>query len=222
MIVNLTATGSFPSPELIRDLRTLFSLEPGELETIAQVFRSLQNEISPHAMFSVVHDRFRNLKTDPEKLITSFRVASFVFENWERLRLTKEQVASDLVGLGIDPKKAQILLNAMEEKISSVGPIRREERTLATGTPSIESVTCVVDARAVFRGSKFDESLGKDQPYMQLEHFVPIATLEVVSELNDEKQTQSYLLTEDTLDQLTKILGRAKERLNIVKMALPK
>ena len=222
MLENLIGKRGFPSPELIRDLRTLFSLEPAELEAIARVFTSLPNEITTETMSKVMHDQFRDSKTDPEKLSTSLRVVLFVFQNWEHLRLTKAQVASDLTGLGIDSKNAQILLDAMEEKIASFSRDQREGRALATGTPSIESALCVVDGRAVFRASKFDESLGDDQPYLQLDRFVTIVILEIVSELNDEKRTQSYLLTEETLDQLSEILTRAKKRLNSVKAALPK
>jgi hypothetical protein len=220
MLENLTGEEGFPSPELIRDLRILLSLDAAELDAVARVFRNLPEEVTNEGLSKVLHEQFRTAGSDPEKVSTSLRVILYVFKAWEQRRLTKEQVASDFASLGLSAevsKKVQPLLDAMAEKIGGFRRDRLEERALATGTPSIDSALCVVDARAVFRASRYDDSLGDDQPFLQVDHFIPVAILEIVSELNDDKRTQAYLLTEETLGQLIEILSRAKKRLGTVK-----
>src|SRR5207249_8093409 len=98
--------------------------EATELDAVAGVFKNLPEEVTTDSLSKVLHEQFRTAGSDPEKVSTSLRVVLYVFKTWEQLRLTKEQVASDFasLGLGVDVlRKAQPLLDAMEEKVGAFG-----------------------------------------------------------------------------------------------------
>lgn len=223
MLDNLAGSEELASSELIRDLRTLCSLDSADLDAIGEVLTDLPEEFQENELRSAMSARLRSLRTDPEKLNTSAKVARFLWEQWARLRLSKDQIVSDLQSLDIPSQQLanmQPLLNAMEQALGSLQRRQAEFHAIGIGTPRIDSAACVVDARAVFQSLKYDRELEENQAYFELDHFLPIAILEIVSELNEDKATHSYVLTESTLDQLCDILARAKKRLKIVKRHL--
>lgn len=220
MLDNLAGPEGLPSPELIRDLRTLCGLDAPVLQAIADTFRNLPDNLTDDVFAKTLAGSLRGLRTDAEELSTAVKVAVFLWERWSGRGLRRDQISDDLGSLGVeDAQLSNVgpLLDAIESKVGVLSRERREASVLRTGTPRIESATCVIDIRAVFGSSRYDEEAGEEQAYFQFDHFVPAATLELVSEINDEKLTRSYLLTEKHLDQLCNILVRAKQRLHIVK-----
>ena len=223
MLQNLAGPGGLPSPELINDVRTLCGLGEEELAVLKDVFIDLAEDPSEDEMSGTVLSRLHSLKTDPGALSASVRVALFLWQQWSRRGLTREQVSSDLGSLGVPPEQlanVSPLLDAMEQRLGVLEKQRSDSHTLGTGNPQIQSAVCAVDARAVFKSSSYEKELGEDQPYYQFDRFIPVAILEIVSELNDEKATHSYLMTEETLSQLSEILRRARTRLDAVKKEL--
>jgi len=221
---NIAGEEGIASPELVRDLRLLCSLEKEVLAAIAEAFLSLPDEPAEEPVDQLLLARVRSLKGDPEKLGSAMRVAGFLWLQWGRRRLTREKVLSDLRDLGLTQEQianVSPVLDAMECKIGILQRHRAERSALGTGTAHIDSAICVVDLRAVFESPDYHNDLGDDQPYHSLYHFVPVVILEIISELNEDKTTQAYLLTEKTLGQLCDILLRAKKRLEIVKNRVP-
>lgn len=223
MLDNLAGRTGLPSRRLLEDLRVLCGLEVPKLAEITDVFRNLRDELTEDAVLEVASERARSLRTDPETLRTAVGVAFFLWTQWGRRGLTRKEILSDLESLDLGPEQMdnlRPLLDAMEEKLGSLQKHRAESHAFRTGTPRVDSVVCVVDARAIFASLNYQEDLGEEQPYYKLDRFVPVTILEIVSELNDRKTTQAYLMTEETLEQLCAILGRAKKRLGIVKRKL--
>jgi hypothetical protein len=224
MLENLwpTSQGLLPSG-LVTDLRTLCSLGKEELSTIASAFDSLLDGASEQDVESAVAERVRDMKTDPGKLSSAVDVAVFVWSRWARFCLTKPQVVADLSSIGTtgsELENVSPLLDAMERKIESLRRQQAIRFTLSSGTPSLKSTICVIDARAVFRGLRHDKSLGEDQEYFDFDRFVPVVILEIVSELNKEETTHSFVLTKKQLNQMSEILTRAKRRLEITEKQL--
>lgn len=223
MLENLAGTEGLPSPELIRDLRTLCGLGRRELAGIADAVASMPQEPTEEDIADAILPKLRTVKADPEKLTSAVRVALFLWSRWARYALTKQQIASDLQGLDITPEQLENvtpLLDAMQAKLGVLQRERADQQALGTGTPRIDSAACVVDARAVFKSSQYEKDAGDQQPYFDFERFVPIVILEIISELNDDKTTQAYLLNERTLEQLCDILERARKRLRLVQKRL--
>jgi len=223
MLQNLAGPGGLPSAELIGDLRTLCGLGQEELTVLKEVFIDLSEDPGEEEMSGAVLSKLHSLKTDPGALSTSVRVALFLWQQWARRGLTREQVSSDLASLDVPPEQlANVsgLLDAMEQRLGVLEEQRSDSHALGTGNPQIKSAICAVDARAVFKSSSYDKELGENQAYYQFDRFIPVAILEIVSELNDEKATHSYLMTEETLSQLSDILRRARMRLDTVKREL--
>jgi len=224
MLHNLSGSEGIPSPELVRDLRVLCQLGETLLAEMAEAFASLPDDITGDSLGESLLPRLPVSKAEPERLSTAFKAALFLWQQWARRELTRAQIIADLDSLGVSADElanVSPLLAAMESKLGAIRRRRAESLALGTGLPQIESVSCVVDARAVFKSPKHDEERGGDQPYFDFDHFVPIVILEIISELNDERTTQSYALTEKTLDQLRDILARADRRLEAVKAQLP-
>jgi len=220
MLENLSGKDGVPSSELVRDIRTLCSMEQKQLQSLAGAFENLPEDLSNQSVAEVFSKNLHLLKADPEQVSTSANVALYIWNRWSSKRLSKDQIVSDLQGLDINEsalKNVMPLLNAMQKRVQDLRKLRIEHGVLATGTPTIDSAMCVIDGRAVFQSGKHEDELTDNQEYFQIDHFVPIATLEIISELNDEKVTHSYLLTEDKLDQLKDILDRAYKRLINVK-----
>lgn len=223
MLDNLAGTQGLPSPELIRDLRTLCSLTAQQLSGIADAFGEMPEELTREKLSDTLLARLHSLQGDPEKLTTAVKVALFVWERWSRRGLTKEQVAADLQSLDIGAQQmanVRPLLDVMEAGLGTVARQRAETHALSTGTPRIQSAICVVDARAVFASTAYEEDLTEDQPYFQVARLLPLAFLEIISELNEEETTHTFMLTEENLDELGNILTRAKKRLQVLKERL--
>ena len=224
MLDNLTATEGIPSAELIRDIRTLCGLKKEQLQAIAEAFRSLPEEQTEDSIREALLPQIRALPIDAEELSSSVKVALFLWEQWGSLRLTKEQVIDDFGSMNLPQDQmtnVEVLLDALELKLGHLRRKRAESAALATGNPSIASACAVVDIRAVFQSNKYDEDLGDAQPYFALDRCLPVAILEIVSELNEVKSTHTYLLNEKTLQELCDILDRTKKRLDILKARLP-
>jgi len=222
---NITGDDGIASPEFIRDLRVLCSLGEDTLKGVAETFGSLPDEPREEGIDDLLTAKARLLKGDPEKLAAALRAAGFLWRQWGRHRLTKEKVLSDFRDLNLTQEQVASvapMLDAMGRKIGILQRHGAEQGALGTGTAQIDSAICVVDLRAVFESPDYHEDLGDEQPYHHLDHFVPVVVLEVVSELNGDKATQSYLLTEKTLGQLCDILLRAKKRLEIVRNHVPR
>jgi len=223
MLDNIAGKDGLPSSELIRDLRTLCRMESDQLEAFADAFENLPKDLSEQPIASVFSKNLYKLEADPEQISTGARVVLYLWDRWSAERLSKDQILSDLQSLDIDEsalKHVMPLLNAMQKRVQDLQRLRVETGALATGTPTIDSATYVVDGRVVFQSGKYKDELNDKQEYYQIDHFVPIATLEIVSEINEEKTTHSYLLTESTLNQLKDILDRASKRLAVVKERL--
>jgi hypothetical protein len=224
MLDNLSRSEGMPPPELIRDLRILCGLGADALAGVAEAFKSIPDELTEEAIADAIKEKVRGLKVDPETLTSATRVAVFVLERWERRELQKADIISDLRSIDIGQEQLSnmaSLLDAMEQKIAILRHQRIESSTIAVGTPLIDSVLCVVDARAIFKSSKHREDGDDNQPYYQVDHFVPVAILEIVSKINSDKGTHAYLLTESTLNQLYDILGRARKRIVLVRSKFP-
>lgn len=223
MLENLRGNKGLPSPDLIQDLRTLCTLDQADIDSITDFIANQPEQREDETDLSERLSKLSSMKTDPEKIIRAVKVATFLLEQWSRVGISKEQVISDLVGLQLaeeNIKALQPLLNAMEKKLDSVARKKAESHALKTGTPQLDSVVCAVDTRAIFKSTKHEKDKGDNQDYFQLERFLPVAILEVVAELNDDKTTQSFLLTEESLNQLCDILDRAKKRMQVVKKSL--
>ena len=223
MLENLSGKDGVPPPELIRDLRTLCSMESKQIQALADAFENLPKALSKQSVAEVFSKNLHLLKADPERVSSSAKVALYLWDRWSAERLSKDQIISDLQSLDIDEpalKNVMPLLNAMQKRVQDLRKLKIETTVLATGTPTIDSAMCVIDGRVVFQSGKHEDELTDSQEYYQIDHFVPIATLEIISELNDEKATHSYLLTEAKLNQLKDILDRASKRLAAVKERL--
>lgn len=223
MLDHLVGTEGLPSSDLIRDLRALFSLEDEQVKQFAAAFASVPEEQSEKSFSELLLESLKLLECEPEKLSSIVGVARFLWERWAQLRLRKDQVEADLKSIGItDAQLVSLapLLDIMGKRITVIQRRRAEASALGTGTPQIDSAVCAIDGRAVFESARHEESAGDEQPYFALERFVPIVILEIVSKLNGEQDTQSYLLTERTLSELIDILDRAKRRLEVVKKRL--
>jgi len=224
MLDNLYRSEGMPSPELVRDLRILCGLGEDALAGVAEAFKSIPDEPTEEAITDAIKEKVRGLKVAPETLMSAIRVAVFVWERWERRELQKADIISDLRSIDIGEEQLSnmtLLLDAMEQKTAVLRHQRIESSTIAVGTPLVDSTLCVVDARAIFKSSKHREDGDDNQPYYQIDHFVPVVILELVCEINSDKETHAYLLTESTLNQLYDILGRVKKRMVLVRSKFP-
>ncbi len=224
MLKNLIASEDIPSPQLISDMRTLCSLSAEELRGIAEAFESIPDTESQGSFREALFSKIRPLEIDSEKLSSSIGVTLFLWDQWGSLGLTKEQVLADFKSLNLSKDQLtnlKPLLDALQLKLGALLRRRAEAGVLDTGTPQIDSAHTVIDARAIFKSSTYDEDRGEKQAYFEFDRFIPIAILEIVSELNDDKSTQAYLLTESTLEQLCGILDRTRKRLKILNAQLP-
>jgi hypothetical protein len=220
MLDNLSGSEGIPSPEFVRDLRALCGLGKDDLAKIAGAFEAIPAEPTDESISNALRENTRDLQASPETIVSSLRVAVFLWKQWERRQLGKNDIEADL--LSLETPQDQManmgsLLDAMERKIDALRRERIEANAISIGTPLVDAAACSVDARAVFRSSRHEKDGGDEQPYFQIDRFVPVAILELVSRINDEKDTQAYLLTESTLDQLSDILARAKTRMRLVK-----
>jgi hypothetical protein len=220
MLENLVAGEGVPSQTLIKDLQTLCALSAQDLAEFTIVFAGLPEDASREDATDALLKRLERIIPDTDKLKTAISVAVFVWTRWATRRLTKAQVICDLEGIGVAESQrvaATPLLDAMEGKIESLRRQMSLGFVLGTGTPKIKSAICVVDARAVFDSQEHDETLGLAQPYFNLDRLVPIVVLEMISELNGEKATHAFLMTETGLTEVREVLDRARQRLDIVK-----
>jgi hypothetical protein len=223
MLENLSADEGLPSQKLIQDLRTLCGLAGKDLSQLASAFDSLPEDASEEDATDALLEKLRGITGEPERLGAAANVAIYVWGRWAARRLTKAQIISDLKGIVVDEdQRAAVgpLLDAMERKIESLRRHMVLGLALGTGTPRIKSATCVVDARAIFKSQTHDKELGHTQPYFDFDRMVPVVILEMVSELNGEKATHSFLMTEKQLAQMSEVLDRAGQRLKIVKKQL--
>lgn len=220
MFANLVGPDALPSPNLLDDLRTLCASTESDLNTLAAVFANLPDEVTEDSANEALMSTIRSITAEPEKSLSLANVVRFIWDQWASLRLTKSAIVADLKSSTVTEEQLQNLsplLDAIESKISIRQKHQAHASALKTGAPTINAAFCVVDARAIFTSSDHDDNLGDEQPYFEFDHFLPIATLEVVSEWNDRRSTHSYLLSEIKLNQLCDILGRAKKRLEIIK-----
>jgi hypothetical protein len=223
MLENLAGKEGVPSLALVRDLRTLCRMKADQLQVFANAFEKLPEDLSTESIKKILYKVLTLLEGDPELLVSSAQVALFLWDKWSSRRLSKEQIVSDLKGLDIDEsamKNVMPLLDAMQKRIQDLRKFKIESSVLSTGTPKIDTATCVIDGRAVFKSAKYEDELNDNKEYYQIDHFVPIATLEIISKLNDEETTHSFLLNETDLDDLKDILDRASKRLAVVKESL--
>ncbi len=224
MIDNLLGPDAIPKEALITDLRALSNLSGCDLGHLADGIAAIPDESAGEAAGKNLSRALRSLETDPLVAERALRVALYVHRQWARRKLTRAQIIEDVRSLGIgDEQVANLspLLDAMEGKLDAVRRRTGERHVLATGTPRIESATCVCDARAVFASQTYEQDQGDSQDYFVLDHFVPIVLLEIVAELNDEETTHSFLLTEEEIEQLCDVLGRARKRMATLSVALP-
>jgi hypothetical protein len=223
MLENLVGKDGLPSPDFVRDLRRLCRMEADQLQVFADTFENLAEDLSDQSIAADIVKNLRVFKVDPEQIASSIRVALYLWDRWNLRRLSKDQIIADLQSLAINEsalKNAKPLLNAMEKRLRDFRKFRIQDTVLATGTPKVDSAMCVIDGRTVFQSGKHEDKLNDSQEYYQIDHFVPIAILEIISELNGEKTTHTYILTESTLDNLKDILDRAGKRLAVVKERL--
>lgn len=227
MLDNLVGPEGLASEKLVCDVRSLCSLAPEDLNDVAKVFSQLGKTIvsEKNKFLKAIEKNVKGLQKDRELLRNIPEVSAFILERWARYNLTREKIVDDLIGVGLAEEQKENLaplLAAMEENAASVRQELLEQTALATGVPIMTNVLCSSDARAVFQEYKYHEEKGNDQPYFVLDHFVPVAILELVSELNEEQTNHSFLLTEENLKNMCNILQRAQTRLERVKAALRK
>ncbi len=223
MLEHLTGSEGLPSPEFIGDLRTLCGLDEGEIRAMAGAFAQVRDELSVEDLSQELLKAFRGFRADPQQLATAAKVAVFLWDRWSQRNLTKEDVVQDLksIDVGSDAlRRISPLLDALEGSVQTLKRKRIESAALHTATPRIHSASYVVDGRAIFGSSEFEEDKDDSQEYLQVDRFVPVVLLELVSELNNVKSTQGYILTEKELGQLIDILSRARKRLVNVKASL--
>jgi len=223
MLEHLTGNEGLASPELIADLRTLCRLDQSEILAMAGAFAQVRDELSVEDLPQELLKAFRGSRTDPQQLATAAKIAVFLLDRWGQRNLIKENVVQDLqsINVGADAiRRISPLLDALEGSVQALKRKRIESAALHTATPRIHSATYVVDGRAIFGSSDFEEDKGDTQKYLRVDRFVPVVLLEVVSELNNVKSTQGYILTERELGQLIDILLRARKGLLNVKASL--
>ena len=224
VLPNIAGAEGVPSPKLVSDLRKLMGLPREQLEGLAAVYGAITTEKLEEDDFdTVLLQEARSVELDLEELLLCLRVSAFVMKRWAAQDLTKEQILQDIRSLGVpeeQQRNVELLIDAIAEKV----PLLRAEGAagivLGTGTPRVDSAACVIDARAVFKSARYDPHEEVSQPYFVIDRFVPVAVLELVGQLNDEKTNHSFLLTERTLRQLHDILARALKRMRAVATAV--
>jgi hypothetical protein len=227
MLENLVGPDGIASEELVDDIRKLSGLTPDALCGLANVFHELGDSVlyEEAKFLKTTENNVKTFQKEPALLARMGRITSFIFERWARRNLTKEKIIDDLTSVGItkeQQKHLEPILAAMEKNIATARAKMLENTVLAVGIPKLRSVICSCDVRPIFGDNKYDEERGDEQPYLVLDHFVPVVTLEMVACLNEEETTHTFLLDEEDLDDLYKILQRAKKRMERVKEALKK
>lgn len=225
MLDNLTGSSGVPSEELINDIKSLCRLSPKDLREIAKVFAQFGKSFfsKQSEALKIMEKNVTAFHKDRKLLTVVLPASGFILHKWAQRDLTREQVVDDLVGIGIsDEEKAKLepLLDSMEKNVGSIRDKLLESHAESLGLPRVESVTCACDARAVFRSNSYEEDQGDEQPYFVLNRFIPVAILEIVTLLNEEKTTHSFLLDEEELEDLCNVLQRARKRIERVKAGL--
>lgn len=219
MLDNITGPGRIASAALIKDLKALCRLGNEPLSRIAEAFQNITLELGDSDTQQLA-SALKSLRVDPGVLQPSLNAARYVWTRWARQNLTKDQVLSDFRSLELkeeELKNVIPLLNVMESRVGAVRHKNQESTALNTGAPLIRTCSYAIDARTIFRGSEFQEKLGDRQPFYEVDFFMPVLILEIVSELNNEKETNSFILDEKELDDMITILSRAKKQLKVVK-----
>jgi len=227
MLDNLVGPDGIASKELVNHVRKLCELTREDLSSMANVFAELKESVlSEEGKFlQSVEKNVKAFQKDRNLLPHIPGVSTFIFKQWAQRNLTRKQILDDLAGIGISEQqkaKLELLLTAMEENIDAARRELLEYTAIRIGIPKIKNVLCSCDARAVFRDFKYQEEEGDEQPYFVLDHFIPVAILEIVSRLNEEEINHTFLLDEENLNDLCNILQRARKRLEQVKAALGK
>ena len=219
MLDNISGPDAIASTALIEDLKALCSLPKEELSTLAKTFATLSGVLTEADGIKLM-SALKPLRVDPEMLQPGLNAAKYVWETWASAGLSKDQVLADFRSLGLSDEQLQNvipLINAMEGKLGTIRRRQGEKLALGIGTPLITNCAFVVDARTIFKNRKFHEDAGDSQPYYEVDFLLPIVILEIMSELNNKKDTASFVLEERELDDMINILSRAKKRLKIVK-----
>jgi len=223
MLENIVANKGLPSDKLIADLRAFCSLPEDALLQIRDAFNSLSGDVSEESAASTITERLQGLGMDTADLQTIPSVVIFLWRRWASHHLTKEKILADLRSINIPQNQIENVsptLDAMETTTEELHRQQTLQFALASVTPRIDSAFCFLDARAIFKSHRHDSDRGEEQAYFEFDRFVPVVLLEIVSELNEQKKTQSYLLTEKELTQMVDILSRACTRLKSVKKHL--
>ncbi len=225
MLENLLGPDRVASEELVSDMRTLCRLGGDDLRGLAKVFAELGASILSEETEAIrsIEKNVKAFQKDRKLLNSALPASGFVLRRWAQRNLIREQVVDDLVGIGIsEEESANIapLLDAMEQSVESLRDHLLENHAMSLGVPRIRSATCACDARAVFRTNRYEKSRDDSQPYFVLNGFVAVAILEMVAELNEEETTHAFLLDDEQLKDMEKVLQRARKRMKRVKDAL--
>jgi len=227
MLENIVGPEGVAPEELDRDIRILCALSSKDLRDMAKVFAQFTGSLvsDENKVLKSIEKNVKSFQKDRSLLNSALPAAGFILRRWAERDLTRAQIVDDLVGLEIsEEQKANLepLLDVMEENIQSIRNELLESHAMNLGIPRIKTATCACDARAVFRSNRYDEAKDDEQAYFVLSRFVPVAILEIVSELNEQKTTHGFLLNEEQLEELINILQRARKRIERVKARLAK
>lgn len=227
MLESLVGPDGVASEELISDVKALCSLGVEDLSEMAKVFAEFGESVISDQTDALrrIESNVKAFQKDRKLLKSALPASGFILHRWASRNLTRKQIVDDLAGIGIsEQQKANIalLLDAMEQHVGSIRSSLLEQHALSLGVARIKSATYACDMRAVFETNKYEEVQGDNQPYFVLKRFVPVAVLEILSELNEKTTTHSFLLDEKQLKDLLNILERARKRMENARMALEK
>ncbi len=227
MLDNLIGNEDIPKPALIEDIKRLGALEKKHLNSIGNAIQSLSEIKIEGSIIDSIVPELKNTSLDNKELEQLIGVTFLLWQKWALHDLTRKQVDDDIKGLGLPQENFKNLialfdvleskLYLMHEQLSEYA----EYSALHTGTPIIETVHTAIDVRAVFKYSGQHVSRSNKQPSLEIDYFVPVVIMEFVSELNNEKSTHSYLLTESTIEELSDILSGVQKQLQVIKSQLP-
>jgi hypothetical protein len=102
----------------------------------------------------------------------------------------------------------KILLSPGAKRAIEIEVSTRRRYYLRSGNPRIREINAITDLRPIF-AKKEDEEVAEPV----LISWLPLVTLEIVSELNEIKENHLFLLDKDALEKLTQSLERARKEL---------
>ena len=208
----------FPS-DALPDIRALLQLSVDQLASLAQLLDT--KEAAP-PVDQEFEDHVRDvLRVTPEAAEAVVRISLIlqgtnlegekavkVVEDFKQLiGLEKPDDQADLLHASI--QKHEALIKVVTRKPAIARELQR--RSIASGTqPAIESIRTFVQLRPLFERNEDGEPV-------DIECLIPAMTLELKYERDNREQSETFSLTEETLDELIGSLEDAKTQWALLK-----